>query len=236
MAKKHCAIQLVVISAIVGIFGLGLSTLPANSAETVTVFAASSLTDSYTKLGRQFERVYPGTKVLFSFQASSTLITQIINGAPADILVSAEPFYGGSNYITNRVVVAVPKNSEISKISDLDKVRWIQCAHEVPCGIAADSALRDENVRSKPSSLEPKVTSVVSKLLAGEVDAAIIYLSDVLANKDKLSSIEFSNKKAATNTYQIALLRKSRSSSAFMKFIQSKAALRFLQSRGFETK
>ena len=236
MAKKHFAIQFIGISTIVGIIGVGSSTLPANSAETVTVFAASSLTDSYIKLGKQFERVYPGTKVVFSFQASSTLITQITNGAPADILVSAEPFYGGTNYVTNRVVVAVPKNSEVIKISDLDKVRWIQCAHEVPCGIAADSALKDEMVKSKPISLEPKVTSVVAKLLAGEVDAAIIYFSDVLTNKNKLSAIEFSNRNAAKNTYQIALLRKNRSSTAFIKFLQSRTTLRFLQSKGFETK
>lgn len=227
MAKKLLAILII-----------GASTLApaAHAADTVTVFAASSLTDSYTQIGKQFERTYPNVKVVFSFQASSTLITQITNGAPADILVSAEPFYGGSNYITNRVVVAFPKNANLTKISDLDKVKWIQCAHEVPCGIVADAALRDELVKSKPVSLEPRATSVLAKLLAGEVDAAIIYKSDVVNNRNKLSALEFSNKDAATTTYQIAQLRKNKMTTAFMKYLQSRAALRFLQSKGFDSR
>lgn len=221
---------------LIAIFTFALISLApsANAAENVTVFAASSLTDAYTQLGKQYESKNPDTKIIFSFQASSTLITQITNGAPADILVSAEPFYGGTNYLANRVVVAVPKNSSVSRISDLDKVKWIQCAHEVPCGIAADSALRFEPVNSKPISLEPKVTSVVAKLLAGEVDAAIIFRTDVIANKSRLNAIEFSNKDAASTIYQIAQLKKNRSTVAFMKFLQSRAALRFLQSKGFE--
>ena len=206
----------------------------ASAADNVIVFAASSLTDAYTQLGKQYESKNPDVNITFSFQASSTLITQITNGAPADILVSAEPFYGGTNYLTNRVVLAVPKNSTISKISDLDRAKWIQCAHEVPCGIAADSALRYESVKSKPLSLEPKVTSVVAKLLAGEVDAAITFRTDVIANRSKLNAIEFSNKDAATTIYQIAQLKKNRTTAAFMRFLQSRAALRFLQSKGFD--
>ena len=208
----------------------------ASAADNVIVFAASSLTDAYTQLGKQYESKNPDIKITFSFQASSTLITQITNGAPADILVSAEPFYGGTNYLTNRVVLAVPKNSTISKISDLDRAKWIQCAHEVPCGKAADSALRYESVKSKPLSLEPKVTSVVAKLLAGEVDAAITFRTDVIANRSRLNAIEFSNKDAATTIYQIAQLKKNRTTTAFMKFLQSRAALRFLQSKGFDPK
>lgn len=212
-----------------------ISLIPtASAADNVTVFAASSLTDAYSQLGTQYESKNPDVKITFSFQASSTLITQITNGAPADILVSAEPFYGGTNYVANRVVLAVPKNSALSKISDLDSVKWIQCAHEVPCGIAADSALRYESVKSKPISLEPKVTSVVAKLLAGEIDAAITFRTDVIANKSKLRAIEFSNRDAAKTVYQIAQFKKNRSTTAFMKFLQSRAALRFLQSKGFE--
>jgi len=239
VAKKLIAIStsFLTLSITIGLTIGFISSAPAaNSAETVTVFAASSLTDSYTKIGKEFEKANPGVKVIISFQASSTLITQITNGAPADILVSAEPFYGGSNYITNRVVVAIPKNSNVTKISDLDRVKWIQCAHEVPCGIVADAALRDESVNSKPISLEPKATSVVAKLLSGEVDAAIVYLSDVIANKNRLVAIEFSNRSAATTTYQIAQLRKSRTATAFMKFVQSRAALKYLQSKGFEAR
>ena len=208
----------------------------ANASSTITVFAASSLTESFTELGKQFEKIHPGTKVIFSFQASSNLLTQIKAGAPADIFVSAEPFAGGTDYLINRVVVAVPKNSKLVKVSDLnEKVIWIQCAHEVPCGTAADAALIGEGVSSNPASLEPKASSAVAKLVAGEVDAAIIYKTDVLANK-KLRAIEFANKKAAQTTYQIAQLSKSRWANTLVNFLKSKKSLKLLQTKGFEFK
>ena len=90
MAKKLIAIStsFLTLSLTIGLTIGFISSAPAaNSAETVTVFAASSLTDSYTKIGKEFEKANPGVKVILSFQASSTLITQITNGAPADILV-----------------------------------------------------------------------------------------------------------------------------------------------------
>jgi molybdate transport system substrate-binding protein len=210
---------------------------PANAASNVTVFAASSLTESFTQLGKQFEKAHPGIKIVFSFQASSTLLTQIKAGAPADIFLSAEPFSGGIDYLVNRVVLGVPRTSIINKLSDLNnnKLTWIQCAHEVPCGSTADAALVGEGVTSKPISLEPKVTSAVAKLIAGEVDAAIIYRTDVLANK-KLRAIEFVNRDAARTTYQIAQIRMNRWAATFMNFLQSKAVLKQLQNRGFEIK
>ena len=208
----------------------------ANAAATVTVFAASSLTESFKVLGKQFEKSHPGIKVIFSFQSSSNLLTQIRAGAPADIFVSAEPFEGGTNYVKNSVVVAVPKSSQLAKVSDLNnRITWIQCAHEVPCGAAADAALVGENVSSKPVSLEPKATSAVAKLLAGEVDAAIIYKTDVLANKE-LRAIEFANKKAAQTNYQIALLSKKRWNKSVFNFLKSTNSLKLLQAKGFELK
>lgn len=207
------------------------------AASKVTVFAASSLTESYTELGKRFEKAHPGVSIIFSFQASSTLMTQINSGAPADIFVSAEPFPGGSDYLINRVVLAVPRSSSIQKISDLNnkEVIWIQCAHEVPCGSKADAALVGENVTSKPVSLEPKLSNVLAKLLAGEVDAAVVYRTDVLANKN-LRAIEFANHQAASTTYQIAQLKKNRSANTFIKFVKSRSAIKYLQSKGFESK
>lgn len=223
---------LVVIAVVIPLF-----VAPANAASNVTVFAASSMTESFTQVGKQFEKAHSGIKIVFSFQASSTLITQIKAGAPADILVSAEPFSGGSDYLVNRVVLGVPKTSAITRVSDLNnkKVTWIQCAHEVPCGSTADAALVGEGVTSRPISLEPKVSSAVAKLLAGEVDAAIIYRTDVLANK-KLRAIEFANKDAAKTSYQIAQLSKNRWAASFKNYLQSKAVLKQLQNRGFEVK
>jgi molybdate transport system substrate-binding protein len=219
-----------------------ISSPAALASNSVTVFAASSLTDSYTQLGKQFEAAHPGITVKFSFLASSTLATQIKAGAPADIFVSASPvdmkgIATGKDYLVNRVVLGSAKSSNISKIADLNgKVLWIQCAHEVPCGAAADAALVGEGVTSKPASYEPKVSSAVAKLVAGEVDAAIIYKTDVLANSKKLKGIEFANKEAASTTYQIAQLKKNYWATTLMDYLQSRKALKFLQSKGFDLK
>ena len=177
--------------SLMAVIALMISSPSAIAANSINVFAASSLTDSYTQIGKQFENAHKGIKVNFSFQASSTLAKQIKEGAPADIFVSAEPFAGGSDYLINRVVLGIPVNSPIKKISDLNgKVIWIQCAHEVPCGAVADAALKSENVSTKPVSYEPKASSVLAKLLAGEVDAAIIYRTDMIANAKKIRAIE----------------------------------------------
>ena len=226
----------------VATFLLTFITPVAFGANSVSVFAASSLTETYTQLGKDFERAHAGIKINFSFLASSTLATQIKSGATADIFVSASPvdmkgIAPGVNYLVNRVVLAVPKNSAITKLLDLNnKVIWIQCAHEVPCGAAADAALIGEGVNTKPVSYEPKVSSAVAKIVAGEVDAAIIYKTDVLANSKKLRAIEFTNQQAASTTYQIAQLRKNHWASTFMDYLQSKKALKYLQSKGFDTK
>ena len=220
--------------AAIALMILSPSAMAANS---INVFAASSLTESYTQIGKQFEKAHKGIKVNFSFQASSTLAKQIKEGAPADIFVSAEPFAGGSDYLINRVVLGIPVNSPIKKISDLNgKVIWIQCAHEVPCGAVADAALKSENVSTKPVSYEPKASSVLAKLLAGEVDAAIIYRTDMIANAKKIRAIEFNDQEGAKTTYQIAQLRKNRWAATFMNYLNSKEVLKIMVQKGFEVK
>ena len=223
--------------AILGICALTFAPISAAKADSsIVVFAASSLSDSYTAIGKRYEKLNPGIRVIFSFQSSSVLANQIEEGAPADIFVSAEPFFGGENYLVNRVVVAVPINSSIKRVSDLNNRTWIQCALEVPCGKAAAAALSNENVKSPPVSLEPKASTVLAKLLSGNVDAAIVYRTDVLANSKSIRAIEFSNLNAAATQYQIAQITRNRNVSALYSFLKSKATLTFLQRKGFDLK
>jgi molybdate transport system substrate-binding protein len=214
---------------------LAITTPNANAEKKILVFAASSLTDSYSVLGKRFERSNPGTKVIFSFQSSSLLANQINQGAPADIFISAEPFVGGEDYLINRVVIAVPINSKIMKASDLNNRTWIQCSESVPCGKAASLALVGEGIKTPAASMEPRVSSVVSKLLSGEVDAAIIYRTDVIANSKKLRAIEFANTKAAITRYQSAKLTNDRVVNALYSYLKSASVLNYMKRRGFET-
>ena len=190
---------------------------------TLTVFAAASLAKAFSTVAKQFESKNPEVTVQFSFLASSTLATQILAGAPADVFASAAVSDMKSVnslvpvatiFTSNQVVLATPigNNFHIDKIVDLNKrgVKWIQCAHVVPCGAAADAALSFEGrITSKPVSLEPNVSSVVAKVRSGEVDAAIIYHSDYVANRSVLKEIRFKGRAASTTYYPIGVLLSS---------------------------
>ena len=246
MKFTHSITSLVVASALLS------PTSPSfaqNDSHTVTVFAASSLTRVFTTLGSNFQAAHPGVTVRFSFASSTTLATQIKAGAPADIFASADATSMSSvsaqvphpvDYLVNQVVVAVPKGSRIKKISDLSGgATWLQCAHSVPCGIAADSALKSEgSVTSSPVSLEGSDASAAAKLLSGSVDAAIVYKTDVIANLGKLTAIPFASAVAASTQYQLGISgqsvkSKSHWAQTFFRYLKGHDAEKLLVASGF---
>ena len=213
----------------------------------ITVFAAASLTETFTELGKQFEAANPGTKVTFSFAASSTLAEQINAGAPADIFASAskksmeavaEQIPVSTLFTSNRVVVAFPVSKPLTAVSDLNDsaVKWVQCDHQVPCGSAADAALEAEGVTGSPISLEPDVKSVTGKLTAREVDAAIIYATDVKSAGPEFASLEFSNTEKAMTKYPIGVtLNANGKAQNFVDFVLSEAGQKVLLDAGFSS-
>ena len=217
---------------------------------TLTIFAASSLAQTFTTMGKLFETKHPGVTIRFSFLASSTLAAQLTAGAPADIFASASEADMtlaktriGTSYLfaANRIILATLKGNafHINKIVDLNKagVKWIQCAHAVPCGMAADSALAsDGRVKSKPVSLEPKVANAVAKLIAGEVDAAFIYHTDYVAHARGFREIRFKNQEAATTRYLVGLVSDGKQSTLAQSFVEtlySAAGRKVLAEAGF---
>ncbi len=210
------------------------ASLKRNSSTTLTIFAASSLGQTFTTIGKAFEAKNRDVSVQFSFLASSTLATQLNAGAPADVFASASVsdmaavkllVPDTTIFTANRVVLATPRgnNFHINKIIDLNKrgLKWIQCAPIVPCGAAANAAMASEGrITSKPVSLEPKVSSVVAKLVNGEVDAAIIYHSDYVANKGVLREIRFKSAQAATTQYPIGVVKTSSQSVLAKRFVE----------------
>lgn len=221
-----------------------------NAKTTLVIFAASSLGQTFTTIGKEFESKHPGVSVQFSFLASSTLATQMLAGAPVDVFGSASVsdmntakalVPDSTIFAANRVVLATPRGNKfhINKIVDLNKrgVKWIQCAHVVPCGAAADAALASEGrLTSKPVSLEPKVSSVVAKLVSGEVDAAIIYHTDFIANRGALREVRFKDSSATTTRYPIAVVKTSTQQSlakAFVDTVLSAYGRKVLTQAGF---
>ena len=243
-----------------GCFTLSLSVLiaallnpqsaTAASPKNVYVFAASSLQAQYSTFTKKFVAAHPGVKINISYGSSATLASQINSGAPFDIFVSADELSMESaktvvanptDYVVNRVVLAVPLNSQIKKMADLNsKVKWIRCARTVPCGIAADRVLKSEGgIKSAPVSYESSATSTLAKLLAGAVDAAIVYKTDVIANPTKIRAITFADSKAASTRYKIGMSKaaiesNNRWATRIYLYLQSTEIRRALAKAGFQ--
>lgn len=199
----------------------------------ITVFAAASLTEVMTELGRAFEETHD-VSVRFNFAGSSQLIGQIADGAPADVFAPADEFSMGrlvaldratgtpSVFATNSVVLAVaPGNPEgLRGIGDLtEDLVVVQCAVEVPCGIYAADVLAAAGITGVVDSFERNVKAVVAKIALGEADAGIVYVTDVLAARGDVDGVEIPPTDNVTAAYPIALTAQGRSSGSARRFV-----------------
>lgn len=219
----------------------------------VTVFAAASLTESFNKIGKDFEAANPGAKVSFNFAGSSALATQINQGAPADIFASAAPANmktvtdAGSadgtpvTFVKNQLVIAVPKGNPkgVKGLADLTKpgLKVALCAEQVPCGAAAKKALDAAKVALTPVTLEQDVKAALAKVKLGEVDAALVYRTDAKVAASNVDGIEFPESAGAISEYPIVLLKAAPNKSAaqaFLAYIQSDKGITVLTAAGFQ--
>jgi molybdate transport system substrate-binding protein len=162
---------------------LALSGCAATPPQTVTVFAAASLTEAFDEIALAFEAENPGVDVVLNFGGSNALATQIDEGAPADAFASAAPT-GGTIFATNQLAIAVADGADISALDDFgDPSQLIAlCAVEVPCGSAAAALLSDSGITPSVDTYEPDVKAVLTKVQLGEVDAGLVYVTDVIAS------------------------------------------------------
>ena len=195
------------------------------SEKTLTVYAASSLTSTFTELGKKFEASHKGVKVSFSFGGSSDLVAQIQQGAPADVFASADTANmdkavadkavqgAPANFASNTLEIAVPPDNPagVASLKDLARpgTKVVVCAPEVPCGAATQKVEESSGVTIKPVSEEQAVTDVLTKVESGEADAGLVYVTDVKVAGDKVKGITFPESSKAVNTYPIAALAKS---------------------------
>lgn len=220
----------------------------------VTVFAAASLTEAFTKIGKDFEAAHPGTKVTFNFAGSSALATQITQGAPADVFAAASPATmktvvdagdaAGTPvvFVRNQLVIAVPKGNPkgITTLENLSKpdLKVALCAEQVPCGAAAKKALDTAGVEVTPVTLEQDVKAALSKVRLGEVDAALVYRTDAKAAAADVDGIEFPESAGAINDYPVTVLKNAPNKAgadAFLAYLQSEPAKAVLTAAGFQT-
>ncbi|MFJ8957994.1 molybdate ABC transporter substrate-binding protein [Lentzea sp. NPDC102401] len=232
---------------------------PASGSETptvtgdVTVFAAASLTETFTKLGEDFEAAHPGTKVKFNFGGSSALAQQLNQGAPADVFASAAPANmkqvtdtrtitdAPRTFARNRLAIAVPKGNpgRIAGLADFANAgkKIALCAEQVPCGAASKKVFELAKVTPAPDTLEQDVKAVLTKVSLGEVDGALVYRTDVKAAGDKVEGIEFAESAQVVNDYPIASLAKAPNAAtakAFVDFVLSDKGRTVLSAAGFD--
>ncbi|WOF23302.1 molybdate ABC transporter substrate-binding protein [Microbacterium betulae] len=195
---------------------------PAPEERELQVFAAASLTETFTALADDFEAENPGVTVQLNFDGSSGLATQIVEGAPAGVfaaantstmdsvvaegLTAADPVL----FVRNVLEIAVPAGNPagITSFADLadPDVTLVVCAVEVPCGAATQKVEESTGVELTPVSEENAVTDVLGKVTAGEADAGLVYATDVLGAGDSVEGIPFDEAQDALNDYPIAPL------------------------------
>ena len=213
----------------------------------LTVFAAASLKEVLTDLGRTFERRNPGAKVTFSFAGSQALVAQIQQGAPADLLATADAAsaasvvaeLAGPTQVLARnqlaVLVAPGNPLKLLTLADLAKpsVKVVLAGPTVPAGKAARKALASAGVTVKEVSDEPDVKAVVAKVRLGEADAGIAYVTDARAAKGAVDSIALPG---ISNVYPAAALKNAphaATATQFLAFLVSVDAQSVFRSYGF---
>jgi molybdate transport system substrate-binding protein len=199
------------------------------------VFAAASLKKSFTDIGEQFKTDNPGSDVEFSFAGSSDLVTQLTQGAPADVFASADTknmdkaakadLLSGSpvNFASNTLtIVTAPGNpKKIASFKDLAQpgLSVVVCAPQVPCGSATATVEKATNVKLNPVSEESQVTDVLGKVTSGQADAGLVYVTDAQGAGDKVTAVAFPESSDAVNTYPIAVLKQSKNQDLAKKFV-----------------
>ena len=222
---------------------------------TINVFAAASLKDAFTTIGKMYETKHPGVEVQFNFAGSQTLAAQINAGAPADVFASAaaknleEVQHGPVKvFAQNRLTIIVRKGfTGLSKASDLTSAEKLVLADtSVPAGHYAEEffakASRQfgspwlKEVRDHIVSREQDVRAVLAKVRLGEADAGIVYVSDAASAKGEVVSVPIPTALNVIAKYPVATVNDASNPSGakeFVQFLLSAAAQKVLKANGF---
>jgi molybdate transport system substrate-binding protein len=189
----------------------------------LTVLAAASLTDVYERLADDFEEE-TGATVTLSFGSSTDLAQQAADGAPGDVLSTADETSmqlavdaGVTGDVVafagNVLVIVTPPGNPagVESLEDLAGATWVRCADEVPCGRVALAVLEDGQVTAEPASLEEDVRATLDKVTSGEADAALVYATDTVAAGDQVTTVEIPGAEEHTTDYLTATLAQGES-------------------------
>jgi molybdate transport system substrate-binding protein len=217
--------------------------------QTLTVLAAASLTESFTELAEAFEEDHPAVDVVLVLGSSTTLAEQAVDGAPGDVLATADSramelaVDGRATsrepeaFALNELVIVTPPGNpaNITGLGSLASpgVAWARCASSAPCGALAEAALARRASRAEPVTEEVDVKAVLARVVGGEVDAGLVYRTDALAAGDAVETVEPEGA-APSTTYEIATLDRSAAATDFVELVLGDAGQAVLRDAGFE--
>lgn len=231
--------------------GASTATSAGGLSGTVTAFAAASLTESFGMLKTRFETANPGVTVKFNFAASSALATSIGQGAPADVFASASAknmqtvvdsgdAADPKTFAKNVMEIAVPPDNPagITALADLARsgVKLALCEAQVPCGATAQTVFGNAKLTVTPVTFGADVKAVLTAVQLGEVDAGVVYKTDVRAAGAKVTGIEIPAGQNASTSYPIAVLTgapNKAAATAFVAFVLSADGAKVLAEAGF---
>ncbi len=187
----------------------------------LTVLAAASLTDVFEELATGFEEEND-VDVTFSFGSSTDLAEQVADGAPGDVLATADETSMGlaedagvtgevETFATNVLTIVVPTGNPagIESLDDLEGSTWVRCADEVPCGKVALAVLDANGITAEPVSLEEDVRATLDKVVSGEADAGLVYATDAVAAGDDVEAVEIAGAEDNLTSYYATTLEQS---------------------------
>ena len=220
----------------------------------VLVFAAASLTDAFGDIKTAFEEDNPDAEVQLNFGGSSALREQILSGAPADVfasanesnmadVVDADEVAGEPQiFVTNELQIAVPAGNpgKVKGLDDFanDDLLIGLCAVEVPCGDFAREALEGVGVEPAIDTNEPDVRALLTKIGSDELDAGIVYVTDVTSAGDRVEGIDIPADDNVVAKYPIAQLAGAPNgdgAKSFKEFVLSDEGQEILTGYGFGT-
>ncbi len=242
-------VGLLVIGTLAGCGGTDDSGDDAKASSKLTVLAAASLTDVFAELAEQFEQEHDGTEVSFSFGSSTDLAEQVADGAPGDVLATADETsmklaedagvtLDVSTFATNVLTIVVPADNpaDITSLDDLADTNWVRCADEVPCGRVATAVLADNDITAEPVSLEEDVRSTLDKVVSGEAEAGLVYATDAVAAGDSVQAVPIKGADSELTSYFTSVLDQSENAELaqqWVDFVASDDGRAILEKAGF---
>lgn len=266
MNRRRVAVALLCMFGMFGVISAACSSDNSTAAQKVTgeltVSAAASLKDAFTRIGRDFEAANPGAKVTFNFGSSGDLATQIKGGAPVDVaafaaesnmttLDDASLLDGRSKvFATNSLIIVTKAGNpkRVERLADLATVAEAGgtvslCAATAPCGKYADEILQYSKV-SIPSNRVtrgPDVRATLAAVADGDADAGIVYVTDARAAGDHVATVQIPSDQNAVAKYPIGVVKSTANpgaanagaSKTFVAYVLGPEAQKVLDDAGF---